>query len=559
MSFAPEFHVPGAYRFDNNTTRSSQPLSAGIFRPPVSPSASSYNLTGSLYSDVSMSNTNPANAHGTAKRKRMSTRESTPVEWNMNMDGANDAREDEKKTAAGRQIQYTLAGQINATPGAVPAGAENGILEDSVYSDVDYRRALGPKDLHDEGDSPSVQLDTSGLRLDKSDGQNPGKWSSLALHTIGDVMGKVWEFCKGGGFRGFHAGGGTGYDLQEPAASSQTGKPWCNEHDIPTLPNDDPQAEPPSDNNGVPGRFPQSDFMPFSPEYHNMSTPESTPRPAAKRRQVSGNNDELKRNWVLVDDKAEQEQRPRGFGAALSKAPSRPSTATGRRSGYYAHTSASSGRRINVPISRLGSGTPSAVQRGRTSLRISQTGSPSLPQREPASFAPPRSPVRTTPSRIPIPSQSAGPSQGHNPFAFPGSGAASLSRPSSRQSRLNSPVALPRTGPVNGAPSPSPTKSIGHHRNQSSASAAPTARRATLNGRVDVDDIQASPRLTAEAKQLAQKKLAAERDADMRVDAFNARLLRMIRQGKEALGTRVEVIEDDLGSGGPVGGWEDDD
>ncbi|KAK0715256.1 hypothetical protein B0H67DRAFT_488056 [Lasiosphaeris hirsuta] len=501
MSFAPEFHVPGAYRFDNNTTRSSQPLSAGIFRPPVSPSASSYNLTGSLYSDASMSNTGPANTHGTAKRKRMSTRESTPVEWNMNMDGANDARKEEKRRDAGRQIQYTLAGQINATPGAVPAGAENGILEDSVYSDVDYRRALGPKNLHDETDSLSVQLDTGGLGLDKPDGQNPGKWSSLALHTIGDVMGKVWEFCKGGGFRGFHAGGGTGYDLEQPTAS-QTGKPWCNEHDIPTLPNDDPQVDPPSYNNGVPGQFPQSDFMPFSPEYHEMNTPESTPRPAAKRRQVSG-NDELKRNWVLVEEKAEQDRRPRGFGAALSKAPSRPSTATGRRSGHYAHASSGSGRRINVPISRLGSGTPTAVQRGRTSLRISQTGSPILPQREPASFAPPRSPVRTTPSRIP---------------------------------------------------------SIGHRRNQSSASAAPTARRATLSSRVDVDDIQASPRLTAEAKQLAQKKLAAERDADMKVDAFNARLLRMIRQGKEALGTKVEVIEDDLGAaGGPVGGWEDDD
>ena len=70
---------------------------------------------------------------------------------------------------------------------------------------------------------------------------------------------------------------------------------------------------------------------------------------------------------------------------------------------------------------------------------------------------------------------------------------------------------------------------------------------------IDVNEIRASPRLDAEAKQLAQKKLAAERDTDLRVDAFNARLLSMIRQGKEALGTRVEVMED---AGG--GGWEDD-
>lgn len=44
----------------------------------------------------------------------------------------------------------------------------------------------------------------------------------------------------------------------------------------------------------------------------------------------------------------------------------------------------------------------------------------------------------------------------------------------------------------------------------------------------------------------------------MKVDAFNARLMAMIRQGKEALGTKVEVEmtdEDDLGGGG----WEDED
>jgi hypothetical protein len=83
-----------------------------------------------------------------------------------------------------------------------------------------------------------------------------------------------------------------------------------------------------------------------------------------------------------------------------------------------------------------------------------------------------------------------------------------------------------------------------------------------------------SPRLDAEARQLAQQKLAAERDADARVDAFNARLLSMIRQGREALGTKVEVemieAEGELdafgrvggvggGRGGGLGGWEDDD
>jgi DICT domain-containing protein len=72
------------------------------------------------------------------------------------------------------------------------------------------------------------------------------------------------------------------------------------------------------------------------------------------------------------------------------------------------------------------------------------------------------------------------------------------------------------------------------------------------------DDIQAaSPRLDAEARQLAQRKLAAERDVDSKVDALNARLLSMIRQGREALGTKVEVeMLDEMDTGV---GWEDDD
>jgi hypothetical protein len=43
-----------------------------------------------------------------------------------------------------------------------------------------------------------------------------------------------------------------------------------------------------------------------------------------------------------------------------------------------------------------------------------------------------------------------------------------------------------------------------------------------------------------------------ERDADFRMAAFNKRLQDMIRQGKEALGTTIEVD-------GAEGGWEDED
>lgn len=57
-----------------------------------------------------------------------------------------------------------------------------------------------------------------------------------------------------------------------------------------------------------------------------------------------------------------------------------------------------------------------------------------------------------------------------------------------------------------------------------------------------------SPRLGVEAKHLAARRKAEERDTDVRISTFNKQLQDMIRQGKEALGTTIEV----------EGNWEDD-
>lgn len=53
------------------------------------------------------------------------------------------------------------------------------------------------------------------------------------------------------------------------------------------------------------------------------------------------------------------------------------------------------------------------------------------------------------------------------------------------------------------------------------------------------------------------KKMKQEQEADARINNFNTRLMDMIRQGKEALGTTVEVNDyDDFDVGGPSP-WED--
>lgn len=82
-----------------------------------------------------------------------------------------------------------------------------------------------------------------------------------------------------------------------------------------------------------------------------------------------------------------------------------------------------------------------------------------------------------------------------------------------------------------------PTSSSGHRRRGSIASVA-TSR---------VNEIDASPRLDAEARKLAARRQMEERDNDERMSAFNKQLQDMIRQGREALGTTIEVD----------GSWED--
>ncbi|KAJ9156418.1 hypothetical protein NKR23_g811 [Pleurostoma richardsiae] len=535
MSFTAQFHMPGAYHFEAPTsTSTSSALNAGIFRPPISPSASSYNLSksiGSLYSEDTSVHATPA-AFPCRKRNR-----DQPHSAEGNHDTSGDSALD---TAS---IRYILAGQID-TPNGQP-GAESGdMMEESVYSDIDYRRALGSKRAHDTDlESPSSRFANLQIAGTPGAAQTPRSagWSTLALNTIGGVVGKVWEFCKGGAFTGFYAGGGKGYAINNSTPTSSPpgygNKPWCSEHDIPSLQND-------ADNVGIthtPGTFPAADYS-----MHDLgvfNTPDSTPQPAAKRRQVR-ENDELRRNWVMVDEPPSQvlsnTKRTSTASSAFSRTPGRPSS---RQQPRYTMPTASSGRKISVPVPRL-SERPGIVQR-RTSLRISHAGSPSLNAREPASFAPPRSPrPRTTsaapaftPSRITMPAQQP-PTASPNPFAR-----AASPRPPSQQATA--------------APSLFGSASSKHRRTTSSASAAPTTAAPTAtwrNTELGVGDIEASPRLNAEAKQLASRKLAAERDTDARIEAFNVRLRDMIRQGREALGTTVEVQE----TGVDDDAWDDE-
>jgi hypothetical protein len=390
-------------------------------------------------------------------------------------------------TTTGREVRYTLAGQLD-TPGGARAGTPgglDGVLDESVYSDVDYRRALGPRQ-----DSSARFAEPSGV------GGSPG-WGLFALGAIGGVVGKFWEFCKTGAFKGFHAGGGRGYEFQAGQASPLDPHPGS------------------TDRPRLPGGFPSADAMSSYPDPMETSAEPTPSRPAAKRRQVSEANDDLRRNWVMVEN-PNGEKRPALGGRRTSSRLSGPA-----------------GRKAHVPALRLNGSTGPAGLARRSSHRVSHAAAPALTTREPASYASPRSPrphspLLTTqraqsPSRIPVPS--------------PRAAAAPSSSMRTRKSQIPSPMQAGF-----GANS--------HRRTHSGASAAST--RSRPRDRLDVDDIEASPRLDAEAKKLATRRMIEEEDTDARISAFNARLRDMIRQGKEALSTKVEVTMEE-------GGWSDEE
>ncbi|KAI1410266.1 hypothetical protein F5Y13DRAFT_168045 [Hypoxylon sp. FL1857] len=505
MSFGPQVVMPGAFHFEAPNGSALSGVHPGMFRPPISPSASSSlylgRSTGSLYSDAPTPGQN-------VKRKRRGYGESTPMnDWATT---TNDAALSSNGVRANRfngegERRYVLAGQMETPNGVAPNDIKDA-MESSVYSDIDYRRALASKHSHAEIDLSNPNFVVPSPQF-PAQTQQTNTWGSLALSKIGGVVGKVFQFCTAGVFRGFYAGGGTGYEMEMRTSTMQqstsNGQAWCNEHDIPTLPTLDLSA--------TPGGFPQPDFSPFQ---YERETPDSTPPPAAKRRQIADpfSSDELRRNWVLVQDSPEQTRpQSRASQAPMGRTQQQIFPPVPRR-------------RVSRPVSRVN--TPSYAR--RQSSKISHAGAPSLTNYEPASFASPRaqSPALSyTPSRIPVSTRPQSPS-------------ASPTRLSQQPSFIPSPSIHPKRS---------------HRRNHSTTSAA-SGVSSRVRRRDSVQEFEDySPRLDAEAKNLAAQRIQEEMETDLRMNDLNARLRDMIRQGKEALGTKVEVELEETDGGDP---WE---
>ncbi|TVY59017.1 hypothetical protein LSUE1_G008899 [Lachnellula suecica] len=431
--------MPGAFNVANQRDHGSAPRLSGakshIFQPPRTRSDSA---SSSLLLTRSTTSSSTARRPSFAPRKRSRAESPSPMEdeWANGTEGAPDRCPGSPKPFV--NTKYVLAGGMD-TPTLKAAQL------DSEYSDLAYRKSLA---------EDGMRHTRRGLFSDM-DGGSPGGegWSKAAIQVVGGVAGKIWEFCKTGSsvFRGFHAGVGKGYTIENSESTSsyhveETESFWETEKQSTWGPPD-------RESTPVPGQFPEFD--------DRSTTPEARP---SKRRQVSRNNtqDEIAKNWVVVP-------------TPPPTTPSKPVPQIRGPSRYSMPTASSAGRRSTAstarPVSRAGFA-PSTGPRRPMLSRVSHAGSLALTPNRGASYASPRS------------------------------------SPGSNIPRASSPM------------------------------------RATSQKAPD------SP-AAKEAQRWATQKKKEEREADESIRRLDRQLKAMIREGKEALGTKIEVdiSDDDFGRG----------
>ncbi|KAK5991346.1 hypothetical protein PT974_09627 [Cladobotryum mycophilum] len=496
MTFPSSFHMPGAWNSDG--------VHPGLFRPPVSPSPSADYIPSPAFT-----------ADTNSKRK-----------WN---------RRDVPRLQDVAPSDGFLDGE------GFLAMDDNGVLGESMFSDSDYRRALGSKRSREQMNaSPTGPMQL--FNLPEKPAQVEG-WGSLAFSTIGGVVGRVWEFCRIGGFRGFAAGGGTTFKMIPHGSMSETAP-------LPTPPADATFYFQANLHNDDYDDGQQQYMTPHAERFYHerpetpVSSGYSTPSGRATKRRHTDYLHELGRNWVMIREPSEAGERrtPRKASSShrsSSQPRSQASPATGGSRRF-----ATPNPRHSAPVLTSAPRRPASRTTSRPASRLSDTSSvrPARPASA-ASFASFTGRHSPSPSKIPVrvPTVVASTATTASPSVVAAAAAVTPTHSNSRR-RRNSAVPAPSQPPPH----------RGHRRTNSAASLVP-ASLASNRG----NGIEDSPRLDAEAKHLATRRKIEERETDFRMAAFNKRLQDMIRQGKEALGTTIEVdVREEAEE--EEGGWEDE-
>ncbi|KAL2012487.1 hypothetical protein VTN00DRAFT_12 [Thermoascus crustaceus] len=165
-----------------------------------------------------------------------------------------------------------------------------------------------------------------GVEEGDEDGDGDGEKSTTASTTtpasswgraVFNVVGKVWDFCWSGAFRGFYAGGGRGYMMRPDAPptpdQSQNQSPsqsvWQSASKPAGVDQDGVFAPRVRDITPIPGQFPED-----QDRDSNMNT-----------------NSDLRNSWVLVHHDDENRETSPSAAYAARRVPRRTTAATFRR------------------------------------------------------------------------------------------------------------------------------------------------------------------------------------------------------------------------------------
>lgn len=401
--------------------------------------------------------------------------------------------------------RYQLAGGLD-TPGM--AAARQAEESESIYADAGYRRSLGDgerpieidnykrRGLWSQHEGPSYFPDELG-RDENGRGRYAGYaasprgagWSAAAFNVAGAVAGAV--VGKVWDFCKTTGAVFTGFRAGSGTGYKVSGNSATfqavDDNDFWEEKNEDEREDTP-----LPGQYP-GEPLEFIPDYMDRASRESTPPRPAKRRQVSSNNtDELGKNWVVVPP-------------APTKPPAQPTPSKARNPmirgpARYSMPTASSGRRTAFgsaprPASRANSGFGAISSTPRRPILASHASN--------------------TSSRL---------SHAGSPALNRSQGASYASPRGSPNSKIPRPTTPSRGARPGGAPGSAVLSPLTHGITES-----PAAK---------------------EAKRWAAMKRKEDREADESIRRLDAQLKAMIREGKEALGTKIEVsIEDDPGFG----------
>ncbi|KAM3067464.1 hypothetical protein ACMFMG_011609 [Clarireedia jacksonii] len=505
-------NMPGAFNLDHEATHLSGAKS-NMFLPPETPSVSA---TSSLYLTRS---TDMITAITGRKRSRLE-----PAQY------PKDENEDDRELMAPGSpmpfvnTKYRLAGGLD-TPQQELQNRELG--RDSDYGDIGYRKQLDEvKEDFEVDASRADQLSRNENGRPRAQTRASEGWIKPVVDVVGGmvggVVGKVWEFCTKGAFRGFQAGGGKAYTFGSSQPIENDSSQFNFEANGTTW--DDEKSPAPREGTPIPGGFPGMIEDYLDSDYKPREA--SPPRPA-KRRQLSfvatPGQDEMSRNWVVIPTpQSEPEVQP-----SYPMLPPVPAGAFGA-----AAPSQNAKPRLQQRSSIARYSMPTTSSASRRQYGNNNNTSPSLPR--PLSRAGSHSHSHIPPPRRPTLQSTTRISQQQNTPYTPTQ--AAVSNPYTNTSSFSTPRQSP-SHPSKHTPSPSLSSRIPRWTPNSPKLA--TATTAAANE---------SP-AAKEARLWQARKLQEDREADEAIRRLDNQLKAMIREGQEALGRRVDV---DGGVGGDM-------